>query len=269
MSRGLLRVAHITDTHIVAEPGAQVDGIDSFPALESLLTMVQHDVWMPHLLLVTGDLSDDGSGASYQRLRDVLTPLGLPTYCVPGNHDVLSEMKAHLHGGLIHVTGHVIRDHWQLILLNSQVPGQDHGYLDQAELAALEAALQRLPRHHALVGLHHGPLPVCPMPGCRLANADDLLALLGRHANIRGVVSGHNHCAVDEHRNGLRLLVTPSTCLYVEHPNGSPVPDTKLGEPHRSDPQRRAFRRLELHADGTIVSEVVWDSSARPAGVHR
>jgi len=72
-------------------------------------------------------LSDDGSAASYQRLRNALAPLGIPTYCVPGNHDVLSEMTANLHGGLIHVTGHVVQGSWQIVLLNSQVPGHGHG----------------------------------------------------------------------------------------------------------------------------------------------
>jgi 3',5'-cyclic-AMP phosphodiesterase len=260
-----LRIIHLTDTHIVAQPGTEVVGTDSFTALERVLAAIQGDLWTPHLLIVTGDLSDDGSAASYQRLRNALTPLRIPTYCVPGNHDVLSEMTAHLHGGLIHVTGHVVWDPWQIVLLNSQVPGHGHGHLQPAELAALEAALQMRPQHHTLVGLHHGPFPVCPMPSCGLENAEELLTLVRRQASVRAVIAGHTHCVVDEYRNGVRLLVTPSTCLYVEHPQGLSVPDTQFWELHRFDPQRTAFRRLELHADGTIMTEVIWEASARAA----
>ena len=46
-----LRIVHITDTHIIAEPGAEVYGIDSFAALENLLAGMQRDAWTPHLLI--------------------------------------------------------------------------------------------------------------------------------------------------------------------------------------------------------------------------
>src|SRR5262249_40237002 len=176
-----LRIVHITDTHIVAEPGAEVYGVDSFAALESLLAVMQRDPWTPHLLIATGDLSEDGSAVSYQRLRSLLTPLGLPVYCIPGNHDVLAEMHTHLQGGPIHLARRVVWEPWQIVLLDSQVPGQGHGYLSHRELTALEEALQEAPGYHTLVCLHHGPLPVCPMPPCRLENAEEFLALLERY----------------------------------------------------------------------------------------
>ena len=262
-----LRIVHITDTHIIAEPGAEVYGVDSFAALESLLAVMQRAPWTPHLLIATGDLSEDGSAVSYQRLRSLLTPLGLPVYCIPGNHDVLSEMHAHLKGGPIHLARRVVWEPWQIVLLDSQVPGQGHGYLSHGELTALEEALQEAPGHQALVGLHHGPLPVCPMPPCRLENAEAFLALLGRYPNVRGVISGHNHCAVDEYHSGIQLLVTPSTCVNGAHPRGLRAPEGRpFWEVHGLDPGRRAFRRLELYPDGQIVTDVIWDQEGTPVG---
>jgi len=143
-----LRIVHITDTHILAEPGAELYGVDSFAALASLLAVMQRDAWTPHLLIATGDLSEDGSAASYQRLRHLLTSLGLPVYCIPGNHDVLTEMHAHLKGGPIHLERRVLWESWHIVLLDSQVPGQGHGSLSSKELNALEAALQEAPGHH-------------------------------------------------------------------------------------------------------------------------
>ena len=40
-----LRIVHITDTHILAEPGAELYGVDSFAALASLLAVMQRDAW--------------------------------------------------------------------------------------------------------------------------------------------------------------------------------------------------------------------------------
>lgn len=44
-----LRIVHVTDTHIIAEPGAEAHGVDSFGALESLLAVLQRDTRTPHL----------------------------------------------------------------------------------------------------------------------------------------------------------------------------------------------------------------------------
>ena len=262
-----LRIVHITDTHILAEPGAQLYGVDSFAALTSILAVMQRDPWTPHLLIATGDLSQDGSAASYQRLRSLLTSLGLPVYCLPGNHDVLAAMHPHLTGGPIHLARRVLWDPWQIVLLDSQVPGQAHGYLSPSEFIALEEALQQAPGQPTVVALHHGPFPVCPMPPCRLEHAEALLTLLERYPQVRGVISGHNHCAVDELHRGVRLLVTPSTCAYGEHPRGPQVPDARqFREVHSIDPGRRAFRRLELYPDGTMVTDVIWDQEGTPAG---
>jgi 3',5'-cyclic-AMP phosphodiesterase len=262
-----LRIVHITDTHIIATPGAEVYGIDSFTALESLLAVMQRDAWTPHLLIATGDLSEDSSAVSYQRLRSLLTSVGLPVYCIPGNHDVLAAMHAHLRGGPLHLERRVVWEPWQIVLLDSQVPGQGHGSLSHKELTALEEALQEAPGRHTLVGLHHGPLPVCPMPPCRLENAAAFLAFLGRYPNVRGIISGHNHCAVDEQHRGIRMLVTPSTCVNGEHPRGSQALDGRpFWEVHSLDPGRRAFRRLELYPNGQIITEVIWDPAETPVG---
>src|SRR5713101_1503128 len=137
-----LRIVHITDTHILAEPGAELYGVDSFTALASLLAVMQRDAWTPHLLIATGDLSQDGSAASYQRLRSLLTSLGLPVYCIPGNHDALSEMHTHLRGGPIHLERRVVWDPWQIVLLDSQLPGEGHGHLSRGELTALAEVLR-------------------------------------------------------------------------------------------------------------------------------
>ena len=261
-----LRVLHVTDTHILSDPEAQVFGIDSFTALESLLAMVKRDTWEPHLLIATGDLSQDGSAASYRRLRSLLSALGIPVYCVPGNHDALSEMHANLKGGPVHIERRVVSDPWQIVLLDSQVPGEEHGFLSDSELAALEETLEQTPSQPTLVGLHHGPFPACPMPPCRLENADAFLAILGRHTQVRGVISGHNHCEVDERYSGIQMLVTPSTFLYADHPSGPDIPEGRpFEETHELDPGRRGVRRLELYPDGRIDTNVIWNNEGRPA----
>ena len=253
-----IRLIQITDTHLIAEPGAEVYGVDTFATTEKTLTQMKSDGWTPDLVVHSGDLSDDGTAESYRRLRSLLTPLGLPVYCVRGNHDVREEMMASLCGGPIQSVRSVVVEPWQIVFLDSQVPGKVHGHLDADELAALEETLRDAPHLHALIVLHHGPLTVCPMPVCQLDNADELWTLLERHTNVRTILAGHNHCAVDEVHQGIRALVTPATSLQFEHPTIAPPSGTGFWEIHGTDRERQAWRRLELYPDGEVVTEVVW-----------
>ena len=43
-------------------------------------------------ILVTGDISDDGSEWTYQYADRSFSILGIPTLCCPGNHDALKMM---------------------------------------------------------------------------------------------------------------------------------------------------------------------------------
>jgi Icc protein len=253
-----IRLLQITDTHLIEQPGAEVYGVDSFAALDRLLAEMKRSDWPPDLIVHSGDLSDDGTAASYRRLRSLLTPLALPVYCVAGNHDVRAEILTSLCGGLIQSVRRAVVEPWQIVFLDSEVVGKVHGHLGPEELTALKETLADAPHLHTLIVLHHGPFTVCPMAVCQLDNAEELWAILGRHSNVRGVLSGHNHCAVDEVHRGVRVLVTPSTCVQFEHPAAPPPAGSGFWDVHLSDPGRQALRRLELYPDGEIRTEVVW-----------
>jgi 3',5'-cyclic AMP phosphodiesterase CpdA len=88
-----MRVLHITDCHVLPESGAKVYGVDTFRALQRVLTAALTLRNPPDLILATGDLSEDGSAGSYRRLRDALVGTGLPVYAIPGNHDSSQQMQ--------------------------------------------------------------------------------------------------------------------------------------------------------------------------------
>jgi Icc protein len=88
-----------------------------------------------------------------------------------------------------------------------------------------------------------------------LQNAEDLLRIVERHANVAGIVSGHNHCAAEEQRGASRFMVTPSTAAQLSHDPAAERPDSAV---HRVDRSRCGFRRLLLHPDGMIETEVIW-----------
>jgi Icc protein len=185
MGRSIVRVVHITDTHIPGKAGSEVYGVDSFEALRTLISVIQEDCAKTDVLIATGDLSQDGTEASYRRLRSLLGPLGRPTYCIAGNHDVFPAMRLYLRGEGVQIERRAILGQWQIVFLDSHVPGEMHGYLSDEELGELDDALGKMPKHHSLVCLHHGPVAVCSMPACHLSNANELMAVLRRHPNVR------------------------------------------------------------------------------------
>jgi 3',5'-cyclic-AMP phosphodiesterase len=81
-----------------------------------------------------------------------------------------------------------------------------------------------------------------------LANADALFGIVDRHPQVRGIAFGHVHQALDTVRNGVRILATPSTCSQF-------LPGS---DDFAIDNQPPAYRKLLLHADGRIETDVVW-----------
>lgn len=245
----VLRFVQITDTHLCDRADGLLRGVNTAATLAAVVARIRaHE---PHLdgILATGDLSHDGGTPSYRRLIALLRPLQAPSYCLPGNHDALSSFACLLKAAQTQSGGRLLKDHWQLIFLDSAVPGAVHGHLRPAELARLDAALREYPDRHALICLHHQPVPIGSawIDRSMLDNADAFFAIVDRHANVRGVLWGHVHQAFDAERNGVRLLATPSTCIQFK----PGCTDFTL-----DDEAPPAYRRLELHDDGSVATAV-------------
>jgi len=81
-----------------------------------------------------------------------------------------------------------------------------------------------------------------------LYNAAELLSVVDRSPQVRGVLAGHVHQASDLSRNGVRYLTTPSTCFqFLPAVNSFSV-----------DTRPPGLRWLDLLADGRIETEVAW-----------
>lgn len=126
--------------------------------------------------------------------------------------------------------------------------GVPHGELSEFQLEWLERKLADAPGRHTLLLLHHHPLPA----GCSwldqhsLRNAGELDTVLAKFPHVKYLLCGHIHQELDLDWNGRRLLATPSTCVQFK--------------PHCSnftlDTIAPGWRTLELHADGTLTTEV-------------
>jgi Icc protein len=241
-----LRFIQLTDTHLFDRADGTLRGLNTADTLAAVVAQVHARESRIDGILATGDLSHDGGTPSYRRFAQLLAPLNAPIYCIPGNHDALGVFGCVLKGARVQSGGRLLTDAWQLIFLDSAVPGAVQGHLRPAELARLEAALGGHPQRHALLCLHHQPVPVGSawLDRLMLDNADRLFDIIDRHAQVRGILWGHVHQPFDAVRGGVRLLASPATCIQFK----PGCADFTL------DGRPPGYRWLELHADGRIDS---------------
>lgn len=254
-----LRVLHLTDIHLFADPAQRWGQANPAAALEQVLDAIVADAWRPDFCVVTGDLSDDGSDSAYEQLRDALAVLEVPAFVVPGNHDAAEPMRRAFAAGPVRWVRSAEVGAWRIVALDSQLEGEARGLLGPDELTALATTLRDGDGRPTLVILHHPIAPICPMPCCQLEDGHAFFAACSAYPNVKAALAGHVHCADDRVLHGVRSLVTPSTCLQAEHPAQAPDgPEPPFLEVHAISAARRGYRKLELFADGRIETEVVW-----------
>jgi Icc protein len=237
----IVLMAQLSDTHLLHDPNGWRWGHN--PA-ENLASVVEN---LPpvDVVVVTGDIADDGSVDAY-RLADAITAAtSAPRYFIAGNHDDQDAMRA-VFGELDDVRVVELAERWSLILLNSQWVGHEGGYVPDRVLDRLARDLDRLDRD-AVLCLHHPPLSPCPEPDCGLRDSDRLLEVL-RGGPVRVVLSGHVHQDFEVVHDGITFLGAPSTLGQLRHG----------GDPHFTDTDEPpAAQVVELHDNGRAASRVV------------
>jgi Icc protein len=243
-SSRLLRIVQVTDCHVPLDPQTAYRGQSADRNLASLLPAIRR--WQPDLLLLTGDASEDGSAAAYGRVSAQLSTAGAPVLALPGNHDDAAAMRRYFPLGPWEGPFQRQTRNWQLVLLDSTVPGKVSGRLRPQALEQLEQCLGRGRAEHVLLALHHQPVPVnAPwIDRYALGSADAFLAVVDRHPRVRCIIWGHVHQDFESVRNGVLLLGSPSTAVN-SLPNAERF-TLDLGGP--------ACRWLELGVDGSIAT---------------
>ncbi|HHJ80500.1 MAG TPA: phosphodiesterase, partial [Candidatus Tenderia electrophaga] len=132
----VIELVQLTDPHLYADTSEGLYGVNSY---QSFQAVVAEAVKQPiDLALLTGDLVHDESEQGYKNLRRSLQGLAAPVHVIPGNHDDFAFMQTEFSQGQISCEKQIELGNWQVLMLNSQVPGQVQGHLDEQELAWLE-----------------------------------------------------------------------------------------------------------------------------------
>lgn len=175
------------------------------------------------LVILTGDIAEDGSIETYQRIVDMLQYLDSQhLIAIPGNHDVPANMLAVMPMAAIDIGP------WRVLPVNSHWEAHPEGQISDYDLAALQTQFEQR-EAFTLVAVHHPPHYPCTKRQCGLSNKEALLALTG-FDSVQLVISGHVHDDYT-HRAGSTLFSTcPSTCIGFDHdPAGHGLTSIKPG----------------------------------------
>ncbi|MBD1585226.1 3',5'-cyclic-AMP phosphodiesterase [Pseudomonas typographi] len=251
----------LTDSHLFAEEDGTLHGMNTAASLEQVVRQALAELPAIDLLLATGDLSQDGTAASYQRFAQTTACIKAPKRWLAGNHDEPAVMQQ-LYGERELLDPVTDMGNWRVVMLDSTVPGSIPGVLSTDQLRLLEDALADEPSRHHLVCLHHHPVSIgCAwMEPIGLRNAGEFFEVTDRYPQVRAILWGHVHQEWDTLRNGVRLLASPSTCIQF----------APRAEAFALDRIAPGYRWLRLHPDGNLETGVVrvpgFEFSQHPGG---
>lgn len=211
-------IAQITDLHVAAE-GPGLGLTDTAAHLAAAVAHLNAMAPQPRAVVATGDTVNDATAAEYTRLAGILADLRAPLYLLPGNHDdpalLAAAFPEHRYlrpspaGTYDYVAdlGGVA-----LVALDTSVRGQAHGAVGEAQLAWLDATLERLHNTPVLVAMHHPPFEtgIWWMDAMGLEGAAEFGAVIGRHGNCQRVICGHIHRSITATVGGAMVTVAPS-----------------------------------------------------------
>lgn len=219
-----MKIIHLSDLHLRTR-----DDQSRLPHPAETLDRVIDDIRTHHddgaICMVTGDLTHHGTAEQYAEATRSLGRLNMPVHCVPGNHD-LREGFPEIIGetqtpdtSVITPADQVARHQaimigkTRLVMLDTLVETEAHGYLAPEGLSWLENLLKDDPETPVLLFMHHPPhamgLPffetIC------LQDIDEFARIVRDHRQIRHIFCGHLHRPVTAIWQGTPLTIGPSS----------------------------------------------------------
>ena len=225
----------ISDCHIDDE--ILVMDVNSTANLELVLSDIKNREF--DALLISGDLTHNGTSHSYAKLQKQLKTIDADIHVMPGNHDNKYNLSSTFNTELQNTFQ--LGD-WQIITLDSVQINKVSGLLTEEQLHFLDETLDRTLAKYNIICLHH---PVVSMNSdwddeLSLENPEDLFEIVERYSKVKAILWGHAHQSEAFEHKGISLFSCPSTALQF---NG---------------PDNIGYNHYTLHSNGKIECKTHW-----------
>jgi hypothetical protein len=173
--------------------------------------------------IIKGDIADRGLPEQFEAAAKAFSNFTRPHHAFLGNHDYYARNEG------MEVDGYALLDQdpapravdlggWQLVLLETAIPGEHHGEFDDARMDWLTETLDESRRSGTptLLFMHHQPVPpqhADSYPntiGIKPAHSMPLFDVIGANPQVRAVLIGHTH------RNRVRRYAPSGAVPFIE-----------------------------------------------------
>ncbi|MHA1908256.1 MAG: metallophosphoesterase family protein [Candidatus Thorarchaeota archaeon] len=216
-------IFHITDTHISSIP----TDLDT----RLLLALYQASAARADLVIISGDLVDEGRIVAFERFSDLISQSSVPVFVIPGNHDVDP-----LGGGYTNYMTFFGDDHYTANVgpdIFLTMANTHSGALTSSQVEYIEREMAGSNAQTKILSLHHS------LPNMYYLSEPETLELIRicNETNVDIVLTGHSHLDRVDEGNGTLWIST-----------------TAIGaQPQSVGHGRNGFRIIEFQ-DGTPTS---------------
>ena len=251
-------LTQISDLHIMRRGRAAYGVVDTAGMMDACVRHVLALERRPDAVVITGDLTDGGQPEEYAVLRDLLAPLAMPLYLIPGNHDRRDAMRAALpdhaylrRSGFIQyaIDAHPLR----IVALDTVIPGESGGELCEERIDWLARTLAQAPDKPTVVLMHHPPFKtfITHMDEYGLRNPEPFASVISRHRQVQAILCGHVHRPIETRFAGTIASTAPSPAHQV-------ALDFKPGAPLHFVMEPPAYRLHAYSPETGLVSHTVY-----------
>ncbi|NUU06080.1 metallophosphoesterase [Leifsonia sp. C5G2] len=250
MTDEVLRILHLSDTHLYGDGRLHYGIVDTLAGLDRVLaragSLAEVDV-----VAASGDLSDDGSADSYRRLKGTIEPWaaerGAAVVYAMGNHDLRDGFEEVL-GARETVT--TVRG-FRIVTVDTSVPGAGYGSVDGSQLDRLRDVLATPAEHGTIVVLHHPPVAPTTLlfQTLRFVEPEPLLDVCSA-GDVRVILAGHYH-------HGLVTEAGPSGIPVVVAPAVANTTDVLWPPPRERAVRGAGFAWVQVPVDGPVRAHAV------------
>jgi len=191
-----MKLLHLSDLHLCSSPEAIIYGVNPYENLQKAIEKIKAIKDNIDLCVVTGDISNDGSEASYELADNALSILPFPVYVTNGNHDDYQNLMEHRHRKLLSQPMISLQG-VDFLFLNSVALAEDgsnrsKGFLSDKELERVKRIKDQ--RNPTIILMHHPALTTNSWMDKRiLINREEFSSVVASIPQIIAVLSGHNH----------------------------------------------------------------------------
>ena len=241
----MISLIQITDPHLTENKKTKVKSWLTHSSFEKIIAYIKTNE-TPDFIVVSGDISNDGSKKSYVAYQQGIERFEKPVFTILGNHDNHKNFHAVFGTKFPSVEKITLSESWLIMTIDSTSMNKESGHITKQQMHALRKLIAKNKDKNLVLCLHHQPIKMgFWIDQVGLDNSDQFIASIANQSNVKAVVWGHVHHESESTLGSIKMLSTPSTCYQF------------CGNAEKPDTNKPGYRKIKLFKSGKLETKVV------------